>query len=78
MMRHTDEHDCQAPDCSETKPSKKEIDRHVWVNHRDWAIAEGYKPIDGQCPFCRYVFTRSDNMRKHLQKCSKRPKGELS
>lgn len=52
--------------CSEAKASKKEISRHVWAWHKQWATRTGYQPIDALCSGCGINFTRADNLKQHV------------
>lgn len=72
---------CPKSDCSWGDASEeKQIRRHVWNNHRSWAGQTNYHPIGGTCPECDKVYTRQDNLKRHMDEChqgQKRKKREV-
>lgn len=43
--------------------------RHVWARHRNFAKdpANNIPEQDGECPWCKRIFTRKDNMERHKE-----------
>ncbi|KAH7191469.1 hypothetical protein BKA60DRAFT_584961 [Fusarium oxysporum] len=72
---------CPKSDCSWGDASEeKQIRRHVWNNHRSWAGQTNYHPLGGTCPECDKVYTRQDNLKRHMDEChqgQKRKKREV-
>ncbi|KAI1051241.1 hypothetical protein LB506_013034 [Fusarium annulatum] len=80
--RHMAQHrTCPKSDCSWGDASEeKQIKRHVWSNHRSWAKQTNYPPIGGPCLECNKVYTRQDNLKRHMDEChqgQKRKKREV-
>lgn len=50
---------------------KKDLDRHMWTTHPNKARAGGVKRDEKSCPYCDYK-GRADNVKRHMEKCSKR------
>ena len=57
---------CPTSSCAWTaEKDQKEIDRHVWVDHRKWAKESGYPPMESQCDECARVYSRKDGLLRH-------------
>lgn len=66
MAKHTRPVMCQYEGCNITKASNKDLIRHAWNAHRIWAEEMGFDRIDGRCPHCERYFSRTDNLKQHL------------
>ncbi|XEV00890.1 hypothetical protein FSHL1_006177 [Fusarium sambucinum] len=47
---------------------KKELHRHYWSSHKDWAKANNIPEQSGKCQGCGKSFTRKDRIRRHLER----------
>ncbi|UZP36356.1 hypothetical protein NXS19_004172 [Fusarium pseudograminearum] len=54
--------------CAFAGADKKELHRHYWVSHRDWAEANNIPDISGNCKGCGRTFRRKDRIRLHLKR----------
>ncbi|CAF3519953.1 unnamed protein product [Fusarium graminearum] len=54
--------------CAFAGADKKELHRHYWVFHRDWAEANNIPDISGKCKGCGRTFRRKDRIRLHLRR----------
>lgn len=54
--------------CAFARADKKELHRHYWVSHRDWAEANNIPDISGKCKGCGRTFGRKDRIRLHLKR----------
>ncbi|KAH6965050.1 hypothetical protein EDB82DRAFT_288633 [Fusarium venenatum] len=69
MHRHRT---CPKDDCTwESASEEKEKQRHVWTRHKRWAKQTNYPSISGMCCECDKMFTRKDNLKRHVDKYHK-------
>ncbi|KAH8880234.1 hypothetical protein GQ53DRAFT_755219 [Thozetella sp. PMI_491] len=56
------------PVCSDTKGSARDLDRHLWTHHRDYAVENQIPSEERPCPYphCPYV-GRKDNLSRHIK-----------
>jgi uncharacterized Zn-finger protein len=51
------------------------MNRHIWVTHNTYAKNNNIEDPGDQCDRCGKVFTRRDNLQRHLNKNRCRPAG---
>ncbi len=56
------------PVCFDTKGSARDVDRHIWAHHRDYATEHQVPSEERRCPHrhCPYV-GRKDNLNRHIK-----------
>jgi hypothetical protein len=59
--------------CDHRTADQRDMDRHYWASHRNYAREHGIPNPEGVCPDCGTKFTRSDNMTRHQMKIKCRP-----
>ncbi|KAH7003153.1 hypothetical protein EDB82DRAFT_6728 [Fusarium venenatum] len=54
--------------CVFTGADKKELHRHYWSSHKDWAKTNNIPKQGGNCKSCGKYFTRKDHIPRHLKR----------
>ncbi|ROT39948.1 hypothetical protein SODALDRAFT_142066 [Sodiomyces alkalinus F11] len=60
---------CSVGHCQDAFPGKKELDRHIRINHKEHAKRIQLPPEGGICPWpdCGKSTTRNDNFKRHMR-----------
>lgn len=60
---------CPISSCAHAKRlarSRRDLHRHIWAHHEDYAIKNSIQPESEICPICKTV-GRKDNVRRHMR-----------
>ncbi|QGI64204.1 hypothetical protein CEK26_008158 [Fusarium fujikuroi] len=55
-------------DCDYLGADKKELHRHYWVSHKEYARANQIPDPSGTCEACGKYFSRKDRIPRHLSR----------
>ncbi|KXJ85598.1 hypothetical protein Micbo1qcDRAFT_48270 [Microdochium bolleyi] len=69
---HTKPMKCPKPGCPVGADWTKNIQRHVWVAHVNWAKKTGFPPLRIKCDKCDKSFARQDGLVKHRKSACRR------
>lgn len=70
---HTKPVPCDVLDCPRGRPgqgfaSRKDMEKHCWVEHRLHAETKGFRSTEGYCDLCGQLLRRKDNIIKHQKR----------
>ncbi|KAK4442345.1 hypothetical protein QBC34DRAFT_418849 [Podospora aff. communis PSN243] len=57
--------------CVQGFSQKKQLHRHLWVRHRDYAALHKTPTVEKICPYCG-IKERSDNLKRHIRNLHER------
>ncbi|KAM5380898.1 hypothetical protein ACJZ2D_003207 [Fusarium nematophilum] len=66
---HNRRFECEANEyCVYMGADKREMERHYWSNHREYARENNVKDVSGSCEACGKTYGRKDRVGRHLKK----------
>ena len=67
MRKHVKPEKC--PVCGAQKAALRDLHRHIWTDHKDYAARENIPSESRQCPVAGCTYTgRKDNLARHCKK----------
>jgi uncharacterized C2H2 Zn-finger protein len=66
MRDHDKPVQCPREGCNHRAAWNKDINRHVWSHHADWARARNWPSQEKTCDICGMVLGRGDVAKRHM------------
>ncbi|KAI9172178.1 Zinc finger protein [Paramyrothecium foliicola] len=73
LTRHMRRHDKPIPcihndTCGYRTAQQKDMNRHYWTTHREWARENNVPNTRVECDYCGETLERDDNLKKHMER----------